>query len=577
MDGPAMLTVLAAIEHHARVTPRKPALVIGVKGAWQQFCYADLQEETERWARIWLATGAAPRSVVFIILQHCPEMYPAFLGAMRAGLIPSFMPYPTIKQDPNLYWRSHQDLFNRVAPSCVLTYEALIEPIRRIADLATCQVIDVAETHDEPAQSLPLAPDIDNPGSIAVLQHSSGTTGLKKGVALTWRQIRDQIEAVALALDASGEDRLVSWLPIYHDMGLIATFLLPFTLGAVVISIDAFDWLMRPDMFFDDIARFRGTISWLPNFAFNHLVRTRDRDRHYDLSSLRALVNCSEPCKAESIETFIEIFTPHGLRPNAVQVCYGMAEIVFAASHTPAGTMPPRVTIDRAAMADRSEAVVIREGTPEGARFLSCGRPIQGVEIRIVPRPAATGMARFARGLAEMGIGTKRLSAVPIGEIQVRSPFLFDGYFRNPAATDAGMDGSWFRSGDIGFILDGELYVCGRSKEMLIVHGRNYYANDIEALINPLAGIKPGRVVAVGVFDSVTGSEEAVVLAETMLEDPEERAELEQAIRKRVFDVLNLTLRRVEIAGEGTLVKTTSGKISRNENIKRLSGELVAS
>ena len=572
-----MLTVLAALEHHARVMPRKPALIIGVKGSWQQFAYADLQEETERWARIWLATGAAPRSVVFIILQHCPEMYPAFLGAMRAGLIPSFMPYPTIKQDPNLYWRSHQDLFNRVAPSCVLTYTALIEPIRRIADLATCQVLDVADAQDDPALILSLAPDIDNPASIAVLQHSSGTTGLKKGVALTWRQIRDQVEACALALDASGDDRLVSWLPIYHDMGLIATFLLPFTLGASVISIDAFDWLMRPDMFFDEIARFRGTISWLPNFAFNHLIRTRDRDRLYDLSSLRALVDCSEPCKPESIEKFIEVFTPHGLQPNAVQVCYGMAEIVFAATHTPAGTRPPRVTIDRAAMADRSEVVVLPEGTEEGARFLSCGRPIKGVEIRIVTRPASYGMARLARGLADIGIGAKRQPVVSIGEIQVRSHFLFDGYFRNPAATDAGMEGSWFRSGDIGFILDGELYVCGRSKEMLIVHGRNYYANDIEALVNRLAGIKPGRVVAVGVFDPVTGSEEAVVLAETTLEDPEERAELEAAIRKRIFDVLNLTLRRVEIAGEGTLVKTTSGKISRNENIKRLSAELVPS
>ena len=137
------------------------------------------------------------------------------------------------------------------------------------------------------------------------------------------------------------------------------------------------------------------------------------------------------------------------------------------------------------------------------------------------------------------------------------------------------MNGGWYKTGDIGFILEGELFVCGRAKEMLIVHGRNYYANDIEALINPLAGVKAGRVVAVGVFDPVSGSEEAVVLAETTLEDEDARSELAQAIRKRVFDVLNLTLRRVEIAGEGTMVKTTSGKVSRDENIKRLSKELV--
>ena len=571
-----MLTVLSALEHHARLTPSKPAFVIGRKGEWTQLSYSDLHEETERWAKIWLGLGLVPRSVVFIVLQHCTEMYPVFLGAMRAGLIPSLMPFPSAKQDAQLYWRSHQDLFNRVLPACVVTYADLLEPIRRIADLATCQVVDVARVTDAPGVKLPLASDVDDPGCIAVLQHSSGTTGLKKGVALTWRQIRDQAESVAHALNATGDDRIVSWLPIYHDMGLIATFLLPVTLGAMVVSIDAFEWLLRPDMFLDEIARFGGTICWLPNFAFNHLIRTRDRDRHYDLSSMRAVIDCSEPCKAETIENFIQVFAPHGLRPDAVQVCYGMAEIVFAATQTPAGTQPRRVTIDRAALSERSEIVQLEEGTEGGVRFLSVGRPIKGVELRITARTPG-GMSRLARGLADFGIGTKRSNVTTAGEIEVRGPFLFDGYFRNPAATQAGMEGSWFRSGDIGFILDGELYVCGRSKEMLIVHGRNYYANDIEALVNKLAGIKPGRVVALGMFDPVTGTEEAVVLAETTLPDVTARAELELAIKKRVFDVLNLTLRRVEIAGEGTLVKTTSGKISRNENIKRLSGELVAS
>ena len=571
-----MLTVLSALEHHARLTPSKPAFVIGRKGEWTQVSYADLLDESERWAGIWLGLGLAQKSVVFIVLQHCPEMYPVFLGAMRAGLIPSLMPFPSAKQDAQLYWRSHQDLFNRILPACVVTYSELLEPICRIADLATCQVVDVARAREAPGLVLPLAPDMEDPGSIAVLQHSSGTTGLKKGVALTWRQIRDQVDSVAHALHANGEDRIVSWLPIYHDMGLIATFLLPVTLGAMVVSIDAFEWLTRPDMFFDEIARFRGTICWLPNFAFNHLIRTRDRDRHYDLSSMRAVIDCSEPCKPETIENFIQVFEPHGLRPDAVQVCYGMAEIVFAATQTPSGTQPRRVTIDRAALSERSEIVQLPDDAAGGVRFLSVGRPIKDVELRITAR-ATGGIARLARGLAEIGIGSKRQGVTIAGEIEVRSPFLFDGYFRNPAATDAGMEGSWFRSGDIGFILDGELYVCGRSKEMLIVHGRNYYANDIEALVNKLAGVKPGRVVAVGVFDSVTGTEEAVVLAETTLPDLADRAELEMAIRKRVFDVLNLTLRRVDIAGEGTLVKTTSGKISRNENIKRLSGELVVS
>jgi acyl-CoA synthetase (AMP-forming)/AMP-acid ligase II len=248
-----------------------------------------------------------------------------------------------------------------------------------------------------------------------------------------------------------------------------------------------------------------------------------------------------------------------------------MAEVVFAATQTPLGARPRTITVDRAALTDRNEIVPIEDGAPEGAHFLSCGRPIRGVQLRIAAPPQPSGVARL------LGLGGRRQSAPQVGEIELNCPFLFEGYFRNPAATAASLNHRWFKSGDIGFIHDGELYVCGRVKEMLIVHGRNFYANDIEALINPLAGIKPGRVVAVGVFDPVTGSEEAVVLAETTLDEPEARAELAQAIRQRVFDALNLTLRRVEIASEGTMVKTTSGKISRDENIRRLSKELVSS
>jgi acyl-CoA synthetase (AMP-forming)/AMP-acid ligase II len=572
-----MLTLLSALDHHARVTPDKPAMVVCRRGTFQQFSFADLHAETERWARIWLASGARQGAVVFIILQHCQEMFPAFLGAMRAGLIPSYMPFPTPKQDPKLYWQSHKELFARVAPACVLTYAELVDAIRGISDAGTCQVFDAAAAPRGFDGPLPALAELDDPGSTALLQHSSGTTGLKKGVALTWRQIRDQLGAYAQAIAATGEDRIVSWLPIYHDMGLITGLLLPVTIGAMVVCLDAFEWLTRPDMFFDAIAQFRGTLGWLPNFAFNHLVRTRDRDRHYDLSSLRLLINCSEPCKAETMDAFLAVFTRHGLQPLALQVCYGMAEVVFGLTQTPADRAPRVIAIDRAALSERSEAVLVEPESTGSQLFVSCGLPIKGAQLRIAAAPAVTGLARLARDLADRSLGNRRAPGMPVGEIEVRCPFLFDGYFRNPAATAAAVTGGWLKTGDIGFLLDGELYVCGRAKEMLIVHGRNFYANDIEGLINTLAGIKPGRCVAVGVFDPVTGSEEAVVLAETVLTEDADRCELEQAIRKRVFDVLNLTLRRVDLAAEGALVKTTSGKISRDENVRRLKRELVPS
>jgi acyl-CoA synthetase (AMP-forming)/AMP-acid ligase II len=353
-------------------------------------------------------------------------------------------------------------------------------------------------------------------------------------------------------------------------MGLIAAFLLPVTLGGLVVSLDAFEWLMRPDVLFREIERFRCTLCWLPNFAFNHLVRTRDREQTYDLSSMRAFINCSEPCKPETVQSFQKTFAPHGLTPGALQVCYGMAEMVFAVTHTTLGTSPLTIHVDRSLFTSRSEIRVVDSAHADRLSFLSCGRPIEGAELRIVPRETQSNRSKWARALESFGLANTPPGGPLVGEIQVSGKFLFNGYFRNNAANETAFDGRWFRSGDMGFLYDGELFVCGRVKEMLIVHGRNYYANDIEEIVNRVDGIKPGRVVAVGFYDPTTASEEAGIIAETTLPGQDDRGALGQTIREHVLSALNLSLRRIEIASEGTLIKTTSGKISREENVKRL-------
>jgi acyl-CoA synthetase (AMP-forming)/AMP-acid ligase II len=566
-----MQTLFKALAHFAETTPTKPAIVLSKKNQWSQFTYADLAEETDRWARIWRGQCDTPGAVVFLIVQHGIALYPAFLGAMRAGLIPSFLPYPTPKQDPALYWRSHKALFARVEPACILSYSDLLPTLRDMVAETSCAVLDIAFLAAcRYAAELPVAPDQSDAQSIALLQHSSGTTGLKKGVALTYEQIRAQLQSLSDSLNATASDCIISWLPIYHDMGLLSSFMLPITLGATVVSLDAFEWLARPDMFFDEIARFQGTLSWLPNFAFNHLVRTRDRDKVYNLASMRAFINCSEPCKPETTELFEATFADHGLRPAAVQTCYGMAEIVFAATHTSIGVRPRAIDVDRAAFNLHGEIVPVGESHRDRLRFLSCGKPMEGVSLRISPKAKDGGWTKLSNGLAALGLSKRLPPELLVGEIQVYSAFLFNGYFRNRAANDAAFDGAWFRTGDMGFVYEGELYVCGRIKEMLIVHGRNYYANDIEEIVNRVDGIKPGRVVALGVYDPVTATEEAVIMAETVLPEGDGRIALSQAIRSQVFDTLSLSLRRVEIASEGTLIKTTSGKISREENVKRL-------
>jgi acyl-CoA synthetase (AMP-forming)/AMP-acid ligase II len=463
---------------------------------------------------------------------------------MRAGAIPTFLPYPTAKQDPDLYWRGQAELFARVRPACVLAHAAILPRIAELTAGFGCALVDVDEPVSLSAWGVvPPLEAIEARDRVALLQHSSGTTGAKKGVALTFGMIADQNAAHAAALEASPGDLTVSWLPLYHDMGLIAAFLFPISLGSCVVSLDAFEWLLRPAALFEAIELYRATHTWLPNFAFNHLVRTHDPARTYDLSSMRAFVNCSEPCKPATFDAFATAFAGSGVNRAMLRTCYAMAETVFAVTLSPPRSEPRTLAVDPEALRTRDEAV-----TPlgEGLAFLSCGKPLDGVELRIAAQSGAN-----------------------VGEIQLRGRFVFSEYYGNPDATAQSFAGGWYKTGDLGFLYEGDLYVCGRRKEMLIVHGQNFYANDIEAVAGEVAGVKPGRVAVFAVFDEGAGSEEAVVLAETGFDDETSRLDLVRRIRADVYSRLGLQVRTVELRAPGELVKTTSGKMSRDENLRR--------
>ena len=532
--------LLDSLASRAQSAPWKPALILLAEGRIQQFSYAELWMEAERAARRWASIGAEPGQVVFIVLRHGWQAYAAFLGAMRAGLLPAFLPYPTPKQDPVLYWSSHRELFARVRPAALLTYEANAAELAVAAQDAPVLTLEAFDALPD-ADCLPDATGPDRP---AFLQHSSGTTGLKKGVQITWAQLAAQVDSYAATLGFGAGDKVASWLPLYHDMGLITGFLMPLNLGAAVVSIDPFEWVSRPALLLEAIETYGATFCWLPNFAFAHLVRTAADEDCYDLSSIRAFINCSEPCKAETFEAFLARFSGQGARPERLQTCYAMAETVFAVSQSLPGRAPRVLDIDAGRFEAAGEIVPSGEGAARVRQLVSCGPPIDGIEVRIA---AAAGTA---------------------GEIEVRGPFVFDGYFANPEATAEAFADGWYRTGDLGLLDGGELFVCGRRKEMLIVHGRNYYANDVEEALAGAPGVKPGRAVVFAIFDPVTQSEEAVAMVEAA-DGGVDRAGLKRAVKKAVYDRLELTLRSVEVLAAGELVKTTSGKVSRDENRRR--------
>jgi acyl-CoA synthetase (AMP-forming)/AMP-acid ligase II len=542
--------ILEDIARHAALRGEKPCLVHWEHGSAEVLTFSDLALMSDRLAGA-VRRLARPGSsgVVLIVLKHHVLQLPLFVGCMKAGFIPCFLPFPSAKQDPALYWKTHAEVVTRSAPALVVTYAALLDGLQAIARASGAPVADVLAL-DGDATAFPL-PD---PDGIALLQHSSGTTGLKKGVALTYVQIARQAASYAVATGLGSDSIVVSWLPYYHDMGLFTAFLIPLTIGATIVSMDAFEWVLQPCSILDLVARFHGTHCWLPNFAFAHIVSTTPDDRSFDLSSLEALVSCAEPVRAGTLAAFLDRFAGSGLEAATLKACYAMAETCFAMSQTARGRGHDVTWYDAALIARHGRAVRRGEGDPGALPYVSNGRPIAGIEVRILPSPSAS------QGDPSQG--------VPVGEIAVRGSFVFDSYFANPRATAEAFDGDWYKTGDIGFIDDGEIYISGRLKDLLIVHGRNYHAHDIEAAVGAVDGIVPGRVVALGVASEVSGSEEAIILAET--DAPVAlHGDLRRAVKRRVHGALDLTPHKVAFVPRGALVKTTSGKISRSENLAR--------
>jgi len=512
--------------------------------------WADLERGARRFTGLYSANGILPGGVVLIFLRHGPALYGAFFGAMLGGFVPSFMPCLSPRQNPAIYWRSHQTLLDRSEPSAI------------VADRATFAEMEAAGLRLGAARRLIVedlataaAADFDPPPetAIALLQHSSGTTGLKKGVALSYDAILRQIESYRAALHVGGDDVIVSWLPLYHDMGLIACCVMPAILGVPVVHIDPFYWVARPRSLFDAIAAHRGTLAWLPNFAFEHLARVAGRDAaSFDLSRVRAFVNCSEPCKPATFDRFRAAFAASGMRDAALQCCYAMAETVFAVTQTTPGAAPRRIRVASDSVARGQTPRLVDSG---GVELIETGAPLDGVTITIRDDAGNT------------------LPEGAVGEIAISAPFLFAGYDRDSARTaERLIDGVYF-SRDLGFLRDGHLFVLGRADDLIIVNGRNLYAHDIEAAIGAIAGIKPGRCIAIGVFDEIAGSDVLIVVCErdgAAARDPDAMI---GDIVAAVHSIFAVTPRRVHVVAEGWLVKTTSGKLSRNDNLARLAGK----
>ena len=465
--------------------------------------------------------GAMQGDRIVVIMPQGILAMTTFVGAMMLGAVPAFLAYPNFKIEPTKYSSGLRGVTANLGARIVIIDEQFPDEMLghiTVGDDATLLRFGDRDTRNSAAAPLP---DISS-DSLAFIQHSAGTTGLQKGVALTHGAVLRQVGYLSEALNIEGErDCVYSWLPLYHDMGLIACFMLPMVCHLHLVMQSPLDWVMYPSSMLEIVTRHKCTLSWQPNFAFQFIPRRTPQNRRdgCDLSSLRAVINCSEPVRTASMDEFERAFSAIGLRPGVLQSSYAMAENVFAAtqSNISRSAGPRRIWADGREFRSQHRIVPVTENCEGAVSFTSSGALLPNHEVRIVSGSSA------------------ELSDGAVGEILLKSDCLFEGYYNRPDLTAEAIVDEWYRTGDLGFLMDGELYVVGRKKDLLIVGGENIYPQDIEEIVAAHPAIHDGRAVALGVFDKDLGTEEIIVVAEVdrdeLLINPEE---LELEIRKRI-------------------------------------------
>jgi len=497
-------------------------------------------------------------TVILIMPQGIPLMT-AFAGAMLMGAVPAILAYPNFKVEPAKYRFGLGGVTANLKARLVVIDEAFPEEF--LEHVTTGDKARLVRAGKAGASLAALdAVSCADPDRLALIQHSAGTTGLQKGVALSHAAVMRQLNHLAAALKIQPEDRIYSWLPLYHDMGLIACFMTPMVCHLPLVMQSPTDWVIQPRTMLQLIAEHRCSLAWIPNFTLQFLARrVRPEDRsEYDLSSLRAMINCSEPVRASSMEEFRSAYRACGLRPHALQSSYAMAETVFAISQS--GTVgqpdPRRIWIDGEVFLRQQKAVPVSPETAGALCYVSSGPCLPGSEVRVI---SSSG---------------DDLPPGGVGEILIRSDCLFEGYYNRPDLTAKAMRDGWYCSGDLGFCLDSELYVIGRKKDLIIVAGKNIYPQDVEEIVSSHPAVHDGRVIAFGLFNPDLGTEDIVVVAEVnKREQLGEAMAIERDLRNAIVAELGVAARGVYLKPPKWIVKSTAGKPARSTTREKFFAE----
>ncbi len=541
-------TLLDALEQCHLIGDTRGYAFVAADGSETIYGFRRLVEEARKRGRQLAGMGLRKGDRVALVIPDATEFVLTFLGAVTAGIVPVPLYPPLSLGRLDAYLGGMVRTLNAAAVDLVIATAQVQKVLWSVMPrVPTARDLITVEELASRTESTAPTPEI-VPTDPVFLQFTSGSTSAPKGVVVTHASLcANAIGIMFPGLEIDPEtDKAISWLPLYHDMGLIGFVLAPLIATLPAVFMPTLSFVKRPTLWMDVIDRHRGTITFAPNFAFARLTkRASDADlAKWDLSCLRTVGCGAEPIHAGTMRAFLDKFAAAKLKSNVLLPCYGMAEATLAMSFVPLAAELHVDAIDPDACYAERKAV---PATALGAlELVSCGKPFPGHELGIFDD------------------NHHKLGERQIGEIRFRGPSVAAGYFRNAeVSANVFRSDGWLCTGDLGYIADGNLYISGRKKDILIVHGRNYYPQGIEWLVEEVAGVRKGNVVVFSVPGAT--SEEVVVVAETSEPDADKRKQIAQAIKAHVSEDMSLVVGDVTLLGVGELPKTTSGKVQRQK------------
>ncbi|MBT3790503.1 MAG: AMP-binding protein [Alphaproteobacteria bacterium] len=544
-------TLVEVLDWHVLTHPDRPHMIfLDEDNVENELTYGQLRQRAREVAHGLRERGVAPGDTVAIMLPTGLDFFYAFFGILIAGATPVPIYPPARLSQLEDHLRRQAGILANARVKVLAT----VPQAKQLARFLKAKVdeLEHVETVTDLRQEFPedTAWPIPKANDLAFLQYTSGSTGNPKGVMLSHANLVANVRAMGLALKADSTDVFVSWLPLYHDMGLIGAWMGSLYHAVKLVVMSPLTFLARPDRWLWAVHRYGGTISAAPNFAYE-LCQKRIEDADIeglDLSTWRVAANGAEPVIPDTMRAFANRFESYGFKQDSMKPVYGLAESSVGLAFPPFGREPIIDRVKRRAFTSGGEAVPAREDDEGALEFVACGWPLPGHEFRVVDD------------------ANRELPDRREGRLQFRGPSSTMGYFRNAEATAKLFFDDWLDSGDYAYLHAGDVYLTGRAKDIIIKAGRNIYPQEIERAVGDVEGVRTGCVAVFGSLNEENGTERLVVMAETRTRDDSERLEIRRRIEEVTSSILGAPPDDVHLVDAQAVLKTSSGKIRRDAN-----------